>query len=108
MGDLNDVAGSPMHQVLSAAGFIDAWVAVHPEDAGNTCCFDSNLLTGSLVKRIDYVMVRGGFADGTGRLVGGARAWLIGASDAEKVAGPAGAIWPSDHAGVVVSLPPRR
>ena len=108
MGDLNDVAGSPMYQVLSAAGFIDAWVAVHPEDAGNTCCFDSNLLTGSLAKRIDYVMVRGGFADVTGRLVGGARAWLIGASDAEKVAGPAGAIWPSDHAGVVVSLPPRR
>lgn len=108
MGDLNDVAGSPMHQVLAAAGFIDAWAAIHPDDAGNTCCFDSDLLTGSLVKRIDYVMVRGGFTDGTGRLVGGARARLIGASAAEKVAGPAGAIWPSDHAGVVVSLPPAR
>ncbi len=108
MGDLNDVAGSPMHQVLAAAGFIDAWAAIHPDDAGNTCCFDSNLLTGSLAKRIDYVMVRGGFTDGTGRLVGGARARLIGASDAEKVAGPAGAIWPSDHAGVVVSLPPAK
>ena len=108
MGDLNDVPGSPMHQVLAAAGFVDAWAAVHPGQAGNTCCFDSNLLTGGLVKRIDFVMVRGSFTDGTGRLVGGARARLIGASDAEKVAGPAGAIWPSDHAGVVVSLPPRR
>lgn len=108
MGDLNDVAGSPMHQVLAAAGFIDAWAAIHPDQAGNTCCFDSNLLSGSLAKRIDYVLVRGGFTDGTGRLVGGAWARLIGASDAEKVTGPAGAIWPSDHAGVVVSLPPRR
>lgn len=108
MGDLNDVPGSPMHQVLAGAGFLDAWAAIHPDDAGNTCCFDSNLLSGSLVKRIDYVMVRGGFTDGTGRLVGGARARLIGASAAEQVAGPFGAIWPSDHAGVVVSLPPRR
>jgi endonuclease/exonuclease/phosphatase family metal-dependent hydrolase len=108
MGDLNDLPGSPMHQVLSAAGFIDVWAAIHPDDAGNTCCFDSNLLTGSLAKRIDYVMVRSGFTDGTGRLVGGARARLIGASEADKVAGPAGRIWPSDHAGVVVSLPPAR
>jgi hypothetical protein len=108
VGDLNDVPGSPMHQVLAAAGFVDAWVAIHPDQTGNTCCFDSSLLTGTLVKRIDYVMVRSGFTDGTGRLIGGARARLIGASDAEKVTGPAGAIWPSDHAGVVVSLPPAR
>jgi len=108
LGDLNDVAGSPMHQVLMGAGFVDAWASLHPAEAGNTCCFESNLLSGSLAKRIDYVMVRGGFTDGTGRLVRGARAELVGATEGEKVTGPFGPIWPSDHAGVVVSLPPAR
>lgn len=107
MGDLNDVPGSPIHQVLIAAGFVDAWAALEPGHPGNTCCFDPNLLGGSLKKRIDFVMVRG-FTDGTGRLVHGARARLVGASAAEQVMGPAGAIYPSDHAGVVVSLPPVR
>lgn len=108
MGDLNDVPGSPMHQVLMAAGFVDAWAALEPGHSGNTCCYDSNLLGGSLQKRIDFIMVRGGFTDGAGRLAHGARARRVGASAAEQVLGPAGAIYPSDHAGVVVSLPPAK
>ena len=109
MGDLNDTPGSPMYGVLQAAGFVDAWASRNPGTTGNTCCYDPNLLTGSLVKRIDYIMVRGGFLDGTGRVIGGARLSLVGATAAEKVSGgPAGPIWPSDHAGIVASFPPAR
>jgi endonuclease/exonuclease/phosphatase family metal-dependent hydrolase len=108
MGDLNDIAGSPAHQVLLGAGFVDTWAALRAGEPGNTCCFESNLLSGTLAKRIDYVMVRDGFTDGTGRLVRGARAEVVGAAEREKVAGPWGAIWPSDHAGVLVSLPPAK
>lgn len=108
MGDLNDVPGSAMHQVLGAAGFVDAWAELRPGEDGFTCCFDPALQAGALVKRIDYVMVRGGFTDGTGRLAGGARAGLVGATAADQVAGPFGAIWPSDHAGVAVRLPMAR
>ncbi|MBS1240593.1 MAG: Endonuclease/exonuclease/phosphatase [Gemmatimonadetes bacterium] len=109
MGDLNDVPGSMMHQVLTGpGGFHDVWAEVRPGEDGFTCCYDSDLLGGSLVKRIDYVMVRGGFLDGTDRLVGGTRIGLVGDAASDRVTGPFGAIWPSDHAGVVVSLPPTR
>jgi endonuclease/exonuclease/phosphatase family metal-dependent hydrolase len=104
MGDLNGIPGSPVYQVLQAAGFVDAWES--SGDAGNTCCFDPALQTGSLVKRIDYIMVRGGFLNPAGRVVGGAR--LVGATMGDKVLGQAGPIWPSDHAGIVAIFPPAR
>ena len=107
MGDLNDTPGSPMHQVLLGAGFVDVWASIG-NGSGFTCCHATNLQSGGLSKRIDYVMVRGGFLTGNESVVQGGRIKVIGESVNEKVAGAFGAIWPSDHGGVVVSLPPAR
>ncbi len=107
MGDLNDTPGSAMYQVLQGAGFVDVWQSIGA-GAGNTCCHATHLQSGALSKRIDYVMVRGGFLTGNGAVVGGARVKVIGETADERVQGAYGLIWPSDHGGVVVSLPPAR
>lgn len=107
MGDLNDTPGSAAYQVLRGAGFADVWESVG-DGAGYTCCHATHLQSGAFTKRIDYVLVRGGFLTGNGRVVPGATARVIGGAEAEKVDGAYGAIWPSDHGGVVVSLPPAR
>lgn len=108
LGDLNDVPGSPLHQVLQGAGFVDVWASLRPGEAGYTCCHATDLRSGAFTKRIDYVMVRGGFLNDAGQVVGGGRVKVIGESPAEMVPGAFGAIWPSDHGGVVASLPPAR
>lgn len=110
MGDLNDVPGSPMHGILSAGGLVDVWAGVAPAQPGYTCCHLPDLSNPASVldQRIDYVMVRGGFMTGNGKLVGGVRAEIIGEEVADRIPRPAGSIWPSDHAGLVVSLPPAR
>lgn len=110
MGDLNDVPGSPMHGILSSGGMVDVWASVAPGQPGYTCCHLPDLSNAASVlgQRIDYVMVRGGFLTGNGKLVGGARAEIIGEEPGDRITGPLGLIWPSDHAGVVASLPPAR
>jgi endonuclease/exonuclease/phosphatase family metal-dependent hydrolase len=107
MGDLNDTPGSLMHQVLAGAGFVDVWASL-ASGSGFTCCHATNLQSGAFTKRIDYVMVRGGFLTGNESVVQGGRIKVIGGSVNEQVQGAFGAIWPSDHGGVVVSLPPAR
>ena len=107
LGDLNDTPGSAALQVLASAGFVDTWPVAGSGD-GYTCCHATHLQSGALTKRIDYVMVRGGFLTGSGSLVPGAKAKVIGESAAERVAGAYGSIWPSDHGGVVISLPMAR
>ncbi len=103
VGDLNDVAGSPMAQVLQGAGFTDAWPALRPNDAGPTdSCFQPDLSDRAphCQRRIDFIFVRGF----TGEK--GLRGTLqrTGLLPWERVPGPAGPIWPSDHAGVVGSF----
>lgn len=103
MGDLNDVPGSDMHGVLMQAGFTDVWQALGTGD-GNTCCHNATLDGGSMVKRIDYLMVRGDVAldHQTARVV------RFGAEAGERVTTPQGrAIWASDHAGLVALIPLR-
>ena len=107
LGDLNDTPGSAALQVLAGAGFVDTWPVAGTGD-GLTCCHATNLQGGAFTKRIDYVMARGGFLTGNGSLVPGAKARVIGESAAERVAGAFGSIWPSDHGGVVISLPMAR
>lgn len=103
LGDLNDVPGSPMHQVLLASGLIDAWSALRPSDDGGTCCFDDALSdpSPSLDQRIDYVLTRG--FDHGGRSVQG---WIhrIGLAPWERIDGPFHELWPSDHAGLSAGL----
>ena len=107
LGDLNDTPGSAMHQVLTGAGFVDVWQSIG-SGVGNTCCHATHLQSGAFTKRIDYVMVRGGYLIGNGSVVSGAQVKLIGEAASERVQGPYGLIWPSDHGGLVVSLPPAR
>lgn len=103
LGDLNDVPGSPMHQVLAGNGFVDVWSALRPEQAGFTCCHADNLGNPLAThdERIDYVWARG---------VGGPQGRLMGSIDrygttpSDQVAGPFHSLWPSDHAGLVARL----
>lgn len=111
LGDLNDGPGSPMHQILTGSGLLDVWAERNGTGSGLTCCHAANLANqdaSGFNQRIDYVMVRGGFTTGDGRLIGGARIDLVGEEPEDRVPGPFGLLWPSDHAGLVVSLPPAR
>lgn len=98
MGDLNDHTGSPMYQTLAAAGFADTWTALRPGVTGNTCCETADLANPlpALVERIDFVLARGIGVQG--------RINLVGEVPADRVAGAAGPVWPSDHAGVFWNL----
>jgi endonuclease/exonuclease/phosphatase family metal-dependent hydrolase len=102
MGDLNDVPGSPMHQVLAGAGLTDVWAALHPGASGYTCCHAADLSnrTQQFHKRIDYVFVRDG-RDG-GKVTG--QIGRVGDVTADRFPGPAHPLWPSDHAGLVARL----
>jgi hypothetical protein len=72
---------------------------------GNTCCHLSDLSDprpglGRFEERIDYIFVRG-FAHSraaTGQVI------RYGLLPSDRLAGPDGAIWPSDHAGLVATL----
>lgn len=99
LGDLNDAPGSPMYQVLDHGKFADVWRALHPGEPGFTCCEVADLSNQrpALVQRLDYVWARLG-----GRTIGEIK--RIGAEQADRIAGPAFKIWPSDHAGLVAML----
>jgi endonuclease/exonuclease/phosphatase family metal-dependent hydrolase len=99
LGDLNDIPGSPMHQVLSGAGFADAWAELRGATIGYTCCHASDLSNQvhQFDERIDYVLVR----DAAG--VKGSIS-LVGEVPADRFAGPSHRLWPSDHAGLVARL----
>lgn len=96
VGDINssaDAPGGTSFRLLRDAGFSDAWSAVRGAEAGDTCCFSSDLRGGGLRSRVDVVLFRG----------------ALSATAAERVgAAPSGRTpsgrWPSDHAGVVATL----
>lgn len=103
VGDLNDVAGSPMYQILQGAGLTDAWPALKRNDAGPTDSgFQPDLSDPAphCQRRIDFVFVKGFDREKTLR----GEIQRIGIQPWERVQGPAGLIWPSDHAGVVGSF----
>jgi endonuclease/exonuclease/phosphatase family metal-dependent hydrolase len=97
IGDFNsraDGSGTPTYANLIAAGFQDAWSAVHPGDPGYTCCFVSGLIDGPpLAGRVDLVLARGRFT--------ALDAQIVGEESDDRT--PSG-LWPSDHAGVVATL----
>jgi endonuclease/exonuclease/phosphatase family metal-dependent hydrolase len=103
MGDLNDVPGSSMYQLLAGAGFTDSWRALRPGVIGYTCCELADLSNQlpALDQRIDYVFTRG-FGAGAAGLRG--QIDRFGDVPADRVAGVAGPVWPSDHAGLVAAL----
>jgi endonuclease/exonuclease/phosphatase family metal-dependent hydrolase len=99
-GDLNSNAnGGPTATTyfnFLAAGFTDAWGLANPGEVIDTCCHDELLVSPTPFAepfgRIDHILFRGEFRVGETRIVGG--------DPAERIDG----LWPSDHAGVVVSL----
>jgi len=103
MGDLNDVPGSSMYQLLAGAGFTDSWRALRPGVIGFTCCEEPDLSNQlpALDQRIDYVFARG-FGTGAAGLSG--QIDRFGDVPADRLAGAAYPVWPSDHAGLVATL----
>lgn len=107
MGDLNDLPGSPMYEVLIGAGFQDVWATLRPGADGFTAphLYDLSNPTTQFTKRIDYV-----FARGIGHPKAGLQGniYRIGEVPSDRIQGPQYLMWPSDHAGVVAqfSAPP--
>ena len=62
-GDLNDTPGGPAYEVLTAAGWIDAWRAVHGDDelAGATNWTRGHRLGRPPTQRLDYVLAPPGW-----------------------------------------------
>lgn len=103
IGDLNDKPGSPMYSLLTSSGFTDSWAALRPGVEGLTCCHAADLsdAVADFDQRIDYIFTRG-VAGSDGRVFG--QVDRFGDVPADRLAGPASPIWPSDHAGLLASL----
>jgi hypothetical protein len=103
LGDLNDVPGSPMYGVITAAGFSDAWASLRPGASGFTCCHLSDLSNqvASFTQRLDYIFARG-LGGPQGQLLG--RISIIGDQPGDRIASPFYPLWASDHAGVVMEF----
>jgi endonuclease/exonuclease/phosphatase family metal-dependent hydrolase len=100
MGDLNSNANAGFNNTetvpdLLQAGFKDLWAIVHPGDPGLTCCEDASLRneTPELKQRVDLVLGRGSFTP--------LAAAVVGRNPPVRTAG---GLWPSDHAGVEMTL----
>ncbi|MET0151593.1 MAG: endonuclease/exonuclease/phosphatase family protein [Candidatus Binatia bacterium] len=101
VGDLNSAPNDPdttnPYDILTTlGGLADTWPALHPNDPGNTCCQDADLLNeeSALVERLDYIMISDGDAY---------RSSLVGDQPADRTRG---GLWPSDHAGVKADVAP--
>ena len=96
LGDFNTRApDGAAYQLLLDAGYHDVWQT----EGGNTCCQASDLMneTSTLDQRIDMVFVK------NVKLVSAeVQAATVGDKPSDRL--PSG-LWPSDHAGVVASLP---
>jgi hypothetical protein len=103
MGDLNDLPGSPMYDVLIGAGFQDVWATLRPGADGFTTphLYDLSNPTTQFTKRIDYVFARG-IGHPTAGLQG--NIYRVGEVPADRIQGPMYMMWPSDHAGLVAQF----
>jgi endonuclease/exonuclease/phosphatase family metal-dependent hydrolase len=102
VGDFNSPANLPSNPLYAIyanminAGFTDAWTQVNPTDPGLTCCQAPDLSNpqSTLSVRFDLALLRGG--------IGVAEAHLVGNSPSDRTA--PSFLWPSDHAGLAVTL----
>jgi endonuclease/exonuclease/phosphatase family metal-dependent hydrolase len=98
LGDFNsraDGTGTATYDILTAAGFADAWLDVHPRRPGFTCCHQADLLNRrpALDQRLDLVLTAGD--------VQALTATVVGEQHGDRTAD---GLWPSDHAGLAVRL----
>ena len=103
-GDLNSGPDhSPGAYERLRESFEDAHSARRPDAAGHTCCHDTDLrnATPSLSRRVDALLYRGTGPPTAVTQVGAD----AGARVRAEVDGDSVRVWPSDHAGVVASLP---
>jgi len=108
-GDLNSEArdpnpGAPYAQ-FRAAGFLDAALTpgLKRPASINTCCYAPDLMTPSptLTRRIDHILTRSDERRGGPESVGARAFELIGDEVSERTAS---GLWPSDHAGVMMTF----
>ena len=101
-GDFNSDAGAPrgdpsraVYDLLTSQGYEDAWR--DGAGTGATCCQASGLRNAEsgLSVRIDHIFTRN--VDGSSVIAAG----TVGDRPSERLAS---GLWPSDHAGVIVSL----
>ncbi len=99
-GDVGSAAAgrgfaTPSYERLIGSGLVDAWAAARPDADGFTCCRAPGLdePEASLDVRLDVVLYRGDFEVRDARVVGNEPRTIAGAVR-----------WPSDHAGVLVTL----
>lgn len=104
LGDLNDIPGSLMYNVVTGGGFTDLWRALRPGVEGLTCCHADDLSNAlaqtEFDQRLDYVFARS--ADPSARFQG--MITRTGYLPSDRIQGPDYLIWPSDHAGLFASL----
>ena len=96
-GDFNshaDGSTTPTYGMLIAAGFTDAWPEARPDDPGNGCCWNSDLMSGVLDHRIDLILYKGGGLSAT---------WADLLGEEPRDLTPSG-LHPSDHSGVFAQL----
>jgi endonuclease/exonuclease/phosphatase family metal-dependent hydrolase len=100
-GDFNAQEGEPQMLDL-AAGWTDAYRAVHPNDAGLTCCIDDLTAASGepLEERIDYIFL----VNKTGR-----SGQIVSAQHAfyQPFEVSSGWQWATDHTGLLVELDPK-
>jgi endonuclease/exonuclease/phosphatase family metal-dependent hydrolase len=108
MGDLNTAPGdtwTDSYGKFTDAGYSDVWTLAEPADPGPTCCQDNDLLNPVSVadRRFDLVFYRDPAPlDGIG-LTDAVDAERLGVEPWDKTVSN---LWPSDHAGVAVSVRP--
>lgn len=98
VGDFNSAAdgsSTSTYENLINGGFSDAWNQIHPGVNGFTCCQTGDLRNAASLntKRIDLILFRGA--------VDAVEATVVGDEQTDRTAS---GLWPSDHAGVVVTL----
>ncbi len=93
-GESGPAGNTLSYELLTAAGLMDTWPQVWPEDAGLTCCHDETLTNpvAAFYSRIDLVLTRG--------LPRAMAAWVVGEEPGDRTLSTP-RLWPSDHAGVV-------
>lgn len=107
VGDFNSgpqTPEAPAYDVISGAGFVDAWQRRHwRTNPGYTCCQDEDLgnQESLLTERFDLIFVRNDLGVLPFSIIGPVRIFTLGDEPEDKTES---GLWPSDHAGVFAKL----